>query len=122
MPRIVHFEFSASEPDRAIKFFGNVFGWQFNNMGGGDMEYWFITTGPDGELGINGGMMRKGPIPPTAFTIQVDSLDESEKKITEAGGSISAVKMPIPGVGWFSKFKDTEGNEFGMMQPDEQAK
>jgi predicted enzyme related to lactoylglutathione lyase len=26
--------------------------------------------------------------------------------------------MPIPGVGWLAYAKDTEGNLFGLMQPD----
>jgi len=30
--------------------------------------------------------------------------------------------MPIPGVGWLAYAKDTEGNTFGMMQPDVNAK
>jgi len=31
-------------------------------------------------------------------------------------------KMPIPGVGWLAYAKDTEGNIFGIMQPDANAK
>jgi predicted enzyme related to lactoylglutathione lyase len=30
--------------------------------------------------------------------------------------------MPIPGLGWLAYYKDTEGNIFGMMQPDPNAK
>lgn len=29
--------------------------------------------------------------------------------------------MPVPGVGWLAYCKDTEGNIFGMMQPDTKA-
>jgi hypothetical protein len=31
-------------------------------------------------------------------------------------------KMPIPGVGWLAYVKDTEGNLFGMMQNDPNAR
>jgi len=41
--------------------------------------------------------------------------------VREAGGEIIQERMPIPGVGWFSAFTDTEGNRFGLMQPDESA-
>jgi predicted enzyme related to lactoylglutathione lyase len=29
--------------------------------------------------------------------------------------------MPIPGIGWFACCKDTEGNQFGIMQSDTSA-
>jgi predicted enzyme related to lactoylglutathione lyase len=29
--------------------------------------------------------------------------------------------MPVPGMGWFSICKDTEGNEFGLWQTDSDA-
>ena len=31
-------------------------------------------------------------------------------------------KTAIPGVGWFAQCKDTEGNIFGIMQPDANVK
>lgn len=86
------------------------------------MEYWLITAGPDKEPGINGGMVRKGKGEPVALTISVVSLDEATKKITEAGGKIEKPKSAIPGVGWFARFTDTEGNAFGLMESDMNAK
>ena len=44
------------------------------------------------------------------------------EKIEKAGGKVLSPKMPIPGVGWFTLFADTEGNVHGLMQPDENAK
>jgi len=29
--------------------------------------------------------------------------------------------MPVPGMGWFSLCRDTEGNEFGLWQNDTDA-
>jgi predicted enzyme related to lactoylglutathione lyase len=29
--------------------------------------------------------------------------------------------MPVPGIGWLAYLKDTEGNVFGVMQPDPAA-
>ncbi len=28
MPRVIHFEISANQPERAIKFYNSVFGWK----------------------------------------------------------------------------------------------
>jgi uncharacterized protein len=41
--------------------------------------------------------------------------------VKAAGGEIIGDRMPIPGVGWFAAFIDTEGNRFGLMQSDEAA-
>ncbi len=57
MPRVVHFEIHADDPERAVKFYQNVFGWELTKWGG-PHEYWVIKTGPDGSLGINGGLVR----------------------------------------------------------------
>ena len=127
MPRVVHFEIHAENTERARKFYTTLFGWEFTSWGG-PMEYWLIKTGTDEQRGINGGMMRRqGPIDGQAViayvcTIDVPSVDEYLKKITELGGSIALPTMPIPSVGWLAYGKDTEGNIFGVMQPDPTAK
>jgi len=42
--------------------------------------------------------------------------------ITKNGGKVAVAKMPIPGVGYLAYCTDTEGNVFGVMQPDANAK
>ena len=44
-----------------------------------------------------------------------DDIDASVAKTRELGGEAND-KMEIPGVGWFSQCKDTEGNEFSLFQ------
>ena len=119
MPRISHFEFAAEKPERAQKFFEKAFGWKMEKWENPGMEYWMITTGPKGEVGINGGMMKRSDaMSPTPFTIAVKDLDAQVRNVVAAGGKITVQKSAIPGVGWFAKFADTEGNEFGLMQTD----
>ena len=31
MPRVVHFEIHADDPERTISFYNSVFGWEFQN-------------------------------------------------------------------------------------------
>ena len=118
MPRPVHFEFPTDDPDKAVKFYGDVFGWQFQKWDG-PMEYWMVKTG-DGP-GIDGGMMRRMPGAATCNTIDVPDLDASVKKIEESGGKIALPKMPIPGIGWLAYAVDLDGNTFGIMQTDPSA-
>lgn len=126
MPRVVHFEVHAGDPERAIKFYETVFDWKFQKWEG-PMEYWMVITGPDDQPGINGGLMpRRGEIDGQAViayvcTIDVASIDDSTLTIQSNGGQVVVPKMPIPGVGWLVYCKDTEGNIFGMMQADTNA-
>ncbi len=130
MPRPVHFEIHAHDPERAIHFYSELFGWNFVKWEG-PMDYWLINTGSDGEPGINGGLIRRMSPPPTddqpvnAFvcTIGVADVDEAVSKATgPLGGTLALPKMPIPNVGWLAYVKDSEGNILGLMQSDQGAK
>jgi uncharacterized protein len=122
MSRVIHFEIPAAEPDRAAAFYGKAFGWKFDKWPG-PMEYWMVVTGKDGEPGINGGMMKKPRgITSTTNTIGVDSVDDAVAAVLKAGGKNIMPKTPIPTVGYFAYCEDTEGNVFGVMQADPNAK
>jgi len=120
MPRVVHFEIPADDPGRAVKFYEKVFGWKIGKYG--PIDYWLATTGLDNEPGINGAIMTKEPHKTTVNTIGVPSVDEYAKKIADAGGKVLTPKTAIPGVGYFSYCVDTEGNNFGIMENDPNAK
>ena len=127
MPRVVHFEIHAADPNRAVNFYQTLFGWSFQKWEG-PMEYWLVTTGPNDQPGINGGLVqRQGEIDGQAViayvcTVDVENLDASVQMAVDNGGQIALPKMPIPGMGWLAYCKDTEGNIFGMMQGDPNAK
>jgi predicted enzyme related to lactoylglutathione lyase len=127
MPRVVHFEIHAEDPERAVAFYSRVLGWEFTKWDG-PVPYWLIRTG-EGP-GINGGLVpRHGPPPAemqavNAYVCSVDvpSVDEYVAKATAAGGAVALPKMAIPGVGWVAYVKDTEGNIFGLYQHEPSAK
>jgi hypothetical protein len=129
MPRPVHFEIQAGDPERAIAFYNALFGWTFNKWEG-PPDYWLIKTGEANTRGIDGGLLpRRGPAPAAmqavnAFvcTADVVDLDASVLRVGELGGTIVVPKMAIQTVGWLAYASDTEGNIFGMMQMDSAAK
>ena len=93
------------------------------------MPYWMITTGPDSEPGINGGLLQR-PCPAPAdgaavnafvCTAIVEVLDPLLARAPELGGQLVVPKMPVPGIGWLAYVKDTEGNILGLMQNDPSA-
>jgi predicted enzyme related to lactoylglutathione lyase len=112
---------TADDPERAVKFYGDVFGWTFQKWDG-PMEYWMISTGPGQQPGIDGGLgRRRDPSETVTNVIDVPSVDEYVEKITRGGGRVMVPKGPVPGVGYLAYCADTEGNLFGLMQFDPNA-
>lgn len=127
MNRVIHFDIYADKPERAIKFYSDVFGWKFKKWEGEGMTYWLIMTGRKNEPGIDGGMAvrdreMKNAASVWAITVGVKDIDKTLSMIEKAGGKITMKKMGLPKVGWFANFKDTEGNVLSLMQDDPKAK
>ncbi len=122
MARVGHFDFSATDPAKLMSFYQDIFGWKFEKAGMPDMDYWLVTTGPDKEPGINGGMTKRFKDNSILNTIIVENIDATLKKITGARGKITQPKGPIPGVGWYAQFTDPQDNSFGVLQADPSAK
>jgi len=124
---IVHFEIPADDVDRAVGFYREVFGWEIARMPG-EFEYYGVKTTATDESGmpkgpgVNGGMMKRmhpGQVP-TNY-IYVPDIDAHVLKVEAAGGEVILPKMPVPGHGWLSQFKDPEGNILALWQPDRTA-
>lgn len=121
MPRVIHFEIPADEPERAIRFYSDVFGWQIQKWDG-PMPYWLVGTGDASKPGINGGILQRAyPGQGVVNTLDVDDLDATVKSVEAAGGKITMPRMAVPGIGWLAYATDPEGNTFGMMQNDPAA-
>lgn len=130
MSRVVHFEIQADDVERAKSFYAAVFGWSFQDYGEvTGTTYWGVVTGPEDQPGINGGLLQR-PAPAPALeqgtnafvcTIGVDDYDATEARILEAGGQVALPKMALTGMAWQGYYLDTEGNTFGIHQPDPNA-
>lgn len=126
MPRIVHFEIQADDPERAMAFYRDLFEWRFDNY---FPDYWGVITGEEGTLGINGGLGRRpGPRPEAGqpansfiCVVEVDDIDAYSERALSLGASATAEKHTIPGVGYSAYFADPEGNTFGLFQDDSSA-
>lgn len=119
-----YFEIQADDIKRAIRFYGQVFGWKFTRVEGLPVEYWRIET--DGQRG--GLLRRPAPTPPpqsgtNAFvsSMEVEDFDAVAVKIAAAGGQVALPKFAVPGICWQGYFVDTEGNTFGIFEVDPNA-
>ena len=128
---VVHFEIPADQPERAVKFYRELFGWEIKHLGPAGatgIEYWLVQTVPTDaegkptEPGVNGGLMRRmmpGQAP--VNYISVEDVDEFARKAERLGAKVVVPKMPVPGMGWFVQLKDTEGNVFAIWEHDPAA-
>jgi predicted enzyme related to lactoylglutathione lyase len=117
MPRVVHFEIPADDPERAIEFYKKAFGWKVDKWEG-PFDYWLVKTGEDDEPGINGAIMTKEMGNMIRNTIGVESFDEYAEKIEKAGGKMVTEKQTLPGIGTMAAFQDTEGNISAIIEPE----
>ncbi|WP_318509177.1 VOC family protein [Bacillus sp. T3] len=131
MGRVIHFEIHVNDMERAKRFYGEVFGWSFQDWSEyAGTPYFGAVTGNDNELGINGALMQRQSAPLesnqsiNAFvcTLGVGDYDSTEAKILNNGGKEAMPKYALPGMAWQGYYLDPEGNIFGIHQPDENAK
>ena len=130
MSRPIHFEIQADDLERAKRFYTDVFGWTYEDYSAvTGQPYWGVTTGDPSEPGINGGIMpRPAPTPGDGattnagiLTMGVDDFDTAAAAIEAAGGRLAQARTALPGMAWQGYFLDTEGNRFGIHQPDPDA-
>ncbi|KGR77279.1 VOC family protein [Ureibacillus manganicus] len=112
MAKIIGFDMSSQEPEKAIEFYNNVFGWKISEP---NYEYWSVDCGTESE--IKGGISR-GPADfphGTRIQIEVDSIDEVIVQCCNNGAKVLREKME------FEKFflaylVDPVGIGFGLVE------
>ena len=130
MPQnVAHFAIHADDLERARRFYGSTFNWQFQGFGGPDMStFCKIKNDAGQDPGLIGAMQHRQfnllPRPILGFecSIEVDDVDAAAKAVEANGGKILMPKAAIPGVGWLIKFTDTEGNLVCAVHFDVNAK
>ena len=132
MNPVVHFEMPAKDRKRVADFYTKAFGWQMKQLGPDMGNYLIAQTAETDENNmvktpgaINGGFWESKEAAFPHVVISVDNLEETMKKVEEAGGKIiGGASGPgkiddIPGVGRYVSFEDSEGNIVGMLQPSQ---
>lgn len=118
MSRVVHFDLSADDPQRAAAFYRAVFGWPVEKWDG-PTAYWLMTTGDAARPGITGGIAQRiAAGDSVAVVFDVESVEAAAARVVACGGTIRQPAQPLPGVGLLVTCRDTEGNTFCLLQPD----
>jgi predicted enzyme related to lactoylglutathione lyase len=127
MDPVVHFEMAYEDRNRMSHFYTKTFGWKTQMYGPEMSNYVVAHTGETDEKGmmqkpgmINGGFYEKPADPmgqAPSVVISVEDIDAALEKIAANGGKVLGEPMPIPGVGKYASFIDTEGNRVSVLQP-----
>jgi uncharacterized protein len=116
MSKIVHFEIPADDTGRATQFWGSLFGVEFQTYEGPVEYHMFQNDDQSGGAVYPRQEGEQGLI--TYFA--VDDIDAAREKVQQLGGTAED-KAPVPGMGWYARAQDTEGNSFSLWQTDETA-
>jgi uncharacterized protein len=114
---IVHVEFPAADADRAQRFWGTLFGWQFQDSGMPGMDYRMARAGESMGAAIFPSEERAGH---PNYYFKTDDIDAATAQVRDLGGDAEE-KAPVPGHGWFAACHDSEGNAFHLWQEDSSA-
>lgn len=118
---LAHFAINADDIQRARAFYEKAFGWKFSSWGPPGF-YLIEGAGPFAALQSRRELAKGERTIGFECTIAVSSIDATEKAIKAAGGTVVLERSVIVGVGTLMFFRDPEGNVFGAMQYDEQAR
>jgi uncharacterized protein len=116
MAKIVHFEVPAKDTGRATQFWGSLFDVQFQTFEE-PTEYHMFQN--DDQTGGGIYPQQQGETGLITY-FNVDDIDSARQKVQELGGKVED-KEPVPGMGWYARAEDTEGNSFSLWQSDESA-
>ena len=115
MGKVVGFELSSQEPEKAAKFYTNVFGWEISEP---HYDYRAVSVETDTErTGINGGIS-KGPYDyphGTRIQIEVHSIDVTISKAKVNGAMVVREKMEFDEF-FLAYLVDPSGIVFGLIQ------
>ena len=115
-PTVVWTEIPVTDMDRAVAFYGAVFGWQMT----------IDETGPnpmamfaDSTAGVGGHIYPGTPAKASGPTIHLavpDGVEAAMERCRSAGGEVHGPVIPIP-FGRFVYATDPDGNSIGLFEP-----
>ena len=109
---IVHVEIHSPAPEKTQRFYEEVFGWKFESIPQMNYTTFKAPSPPDG--GLTTPMEGMGPTV-LNYILSTD-INETQRKIERAGGSVVVTKSEIPNFGWFAIFRDPVGITQALYQ------
>lgn len=124
---VVHFEIIGNDPERLRRYYGDLFGWEFDTSGSVSEavsesgNYGFVEPGTTGDepgapVGIPGGVGGgAGYDPHVVFYVGVPDVEAALQKAESLGGTRRMGPSQAPGKPLVvAHFTDPEGNLIGL--------
>jgi uncharacterized protein len=118
---VSHFEIPARDLSRAARFYREVFGWTVEPLPWEGHSYFKVRgSAAEGQReGIDGGLLPAGQgieHPLLMIHISGEELAVCLDRIVAAGGRINLPATPVGAMGFYARFRDSEGNLLGLWQ------
>ncbi len=113
------FQIPALDLDRAVVFYGTVFGAEFHRVDtAADKHAFFKFAAPD-PMRTGGEIVQSARQQPSSDGVLLylqapGGVDTVLAKVTAAGGAVISPKTSIGENGWIALIRDTEGNRLGL--------
>ena len=128
MDPVTHFEIPVDDMERAQTFYNEAFGWTSLAPEGMEGEYEMAMTSdtagdmrPSERGRIDGAFYRRERSDEgTMVTIGVDSIDDAVKRVVAAGGEIVIEPHKVRDLGFYARFRDSEGNIVSLWESAEE--
>jgi uncharacterized protein len=105
------------DPDAAKEFYGELFGWTFDNRAPqGSPEPYYVAQLHGKDVAAVGGPSEAGSSPTWNPYTAVVNVDAAVSRVREAGGRVVMEPMDIPGAGRMAVLADTEGAVFSVWE------
>jgi uncharacterized protein len=109
-------ELTTSDVDAAKTFYGQLFGWSFEDAPMEEMTYTMVKANGEEVAGIMTIPSEAGPMPPVwGIYVTVDDVDAAAEKAVALGGKIFVPPQDIPEVGRFCVIGDPQGAFISMI-------
>ena len=113
---VVHFEILGKDSQRLRTFYGDAFGWNFDQPVGPNA---YMLVQPDGGAGITGGV---GACPDpdynghVTFYIEVPDVARALETVEQGGGTRVMGPERVPNGPIIGLFRDPEGHAIGLSE------
>ena len=123
-PTFFWYELMTGDPEAAKQFYGEVVGWQTEDLGGAHAGYSLLKAGDQavgGVMGLSGESCGTDARPGWFGYVRVADVDAAVARLEGAGGHVLRAPDDIPEVGRFAVVADPGGAAFMLMTPQPQG-
>ncbi|WP_433649608.1 VOC family protein [Micromonospora zamorensis] len=115
---VTWFEIGTDRPEEAERFYGELFGWTFEEQGAGNGGSYRVT-GAGGDTGIGGAIRATDGTSPNyaVFYAEVTDVSETCRRAEAAGGKVLVATRTAPSGLTLAHLLDPAGNHLGVFSP-----